>query len=80
MIAETVERQSGSTQRISQNVSLASQGTDQVTQSLMTVAEVARETTGVVNKVQSSIGVVSEQAHSLQGRMKTFIERLRKEA
>ena len=80
VIAETVERQSGSTQRISQNVSLASQGTDQVTQSLMTVAEVARETTGVVNKVQSSIGVVSEQAHSLQGRMKTFIERLRKEA
>ena len=80
IIAETVERQSGATQRIAENVSRASQGTDQVTQSLMTVAGVARETTGVVNKVQSSIGIVSEQTHSLQGRVKTFIDRLRTEA
>ncbi len=80
VIAETVERQSGATQRISQNVSRASQGTDQVTQSLMTVAEVARETTGVVNKVRSSIGLVSEHADGLQGRLKGFLERLRREA
>ena len=80
VIAETVDRQSGATQRISQNVTLASQGTDQVTQSLMTVAEVARETTGVVNKVQTSIGVVSEQTDSLHQRMHSFIERLRREA
>ena len=80
VIAETVERQSGATQRISQNVSRASQGTDQATQSLMTVAEVARETTGVVNKVRSSIGLVSEHAGGLQGRLKGFVERLRREA
>ncbi len=80
VIAETVERQSGATQRISQNVARASQGTDQVTQSLMTVADVARETTGVVNKVRSSIGLVSEHADGLQGRVKGFIERLRREA
>jgi methyl-accepting chemotaxis protein len=80
VIADTVERQSGVTQRISHNVSLASQGTDQVTQSLMTVAEVARETTGAVTKVQSSIGQVSEHTDSLQARIQGFIERLRKAA
>ena len=80
VIADTVERQSGVTQRISQNVSLASQGTDQVTQSLMTVADVARETSGAVNKVQSSIGQVSEHTDSLQTRIQGFIERLRKAA
>lgn len=80
VIADTVERQSGVTQRISQNVSLASQGTDQVTQSLMTVAEVARETTGAVTKVQSSIGLVSEHTDSLQVRIQGFIDRLRKAA
>jgi methyl-accepting chemotaxis protein len=80
VIADTVERQSGVTQRISQNVSLASQGTDQVTQSLMTVADVARETSGAVNKVQSSIGQVAEHTDSLQTRIQGFIERLRKAA
>lgn len=80
VIADTVERQSGVTQRISQNVSLASQGTDQVTQSLMTVADVARETSGAVNKVQSSIGQVSEHTDGLQTRIQAFIERLRKAA
>ncbi|HVZ30457.1 MAG TPA: methyl-accepting chemotaxis protein [Asticcacaulis sp.] len=78
VIAETVERQSGATQRISENVARASSGTDQVTQSLMTVAEVARETTGVVNKVQASIGTVTEHAEGLHGRMDAFIDRLRK--
>jgi methyl-accepting chemotaxis protein len=80
VIADTVERQSGATQRISQNVARASQGTDQVTQSLMTVAEVARETNSVVNKVRASIGQVSEHADGLQGRVKGFIERLRRDA
>ncbi len=80
VIADTVDMQSGATQRISQNVSLASQGTGQVSQSLQTVSDVARETTGAVTRVQSSIGLVSEQTQKLHDQVQAFITRLRAEA
>ena len=76
-ISSAVEEQSAATQEIARNVQLAAVGTQEVSENIVGVQEVAKDTGSAANQVLEAVGGLSDQSDVLRGKIDEFLTQIR---
>ncbi|MDQ0346016.1 methyl-accepting chemotaxis protein [Ancylobacter vacuolatus] len=76
-IAASVEQQGFATREIAQNVSRASQGTEQVASNILGINSAASDSTRAATQVQDAAAALAQQSRTLRAVMDGFLETVR---